>query len=283
MARILVFDSGVGGLSVLAALQKNLKPRENGHQWLFCSDNAFFPYGTKPEAELVDRVVTVLTHLQQRHQPDVIVIACNTASTVALPAVRQQIAVPVIGVVPAIKPAAALSQSRVIGLLATPGTIARPYTEALIRDFAADCTVVRVGSSELVWMAEDYLRSGMVDHARLYNILTPLRDAIHHQKLDTVVLACTHFPLLIEALHEQLPEIVHWVDSGDAIARRVDWCLEQLSPTLETTPPAITVSGHVALFTRKDAEVYKLQQALVHFRLQIIEEVMLDIPSRSGE
>ncbi len=277
MARILVFDSGVGGLSILSALQKTLKPRDSGHQWLFCSDNAFFPYGTKPEAELVSRVVTVLSCLHQQYQPDVIVIACNTASTVALPAVRAQIPVPVVGVVPALKPASAVSQSRVIGLLATPGTITRPYTEQLIQNFAADCTVIRVGSSELVWMTESFLRTGFVDNARLYDILTPLRDAISHQQLDTVVLACTHFPLLIEALREQLPEVKHWIDSGEAIARRVDWCLDQTESSHSSTTPFVP-QDHLALFTRLDETIADLKSALAHFQLLIINELQIGAP-----
>lgn len=267
MARILVFDSGVGGLSILSALQKNLSSHPHSHQWLFCSDNAFFPYGLKQEAELVERVVCVLKQLYAQYQPDVIVIACNTASTVALPAVREQIPIPIVGVVPAIKPAAALSQSRCIGLLATPGTIARPYTQQLIQEFAADCTVIPVGSSELVWMAENYLRTGIVDQPALYNILTPLRNAIIKQQLDTVVLACTHFPLLIDALREQLPEVKYWVDSGEAIARRVAWCLEKRVHDDSITHHTVNLDTHVAIFTRDDGNTDTLQRSLAHFHL----------------
>ncbi|HSC75508.1 MAG TPA: glutamate racemase, partial [Pseudomonadales bacterium] len=158
MARILVFDSGVGGLAILRALQRSTDLQHEPHQWLFCSDNAFFPYGTKKEDELIERVTDVLTALQDQHQPDIIVLACNTASTIALESVRARLSIPVVGVVPAIKPAARISQSRAIGILATPGTISRSYTQKLIDDFAADCHITRVGSSELVWMAEQYLR-----------------------------------------------------------------------------------------------------------------------------
>lgn len=264
MARILVFDSGVGGLSILSALQKNLKPQNGTHEWLFCSDNAYFPYGIRKEAELILRVTDVLTALQNQYRPDIMVLACNTASTIALEAVRRVLRTPVVGVVPAIKPAAALSQSRCIGLLATPGTISRPYTQQLIDEFAADCTIVRLGSSELVLMAEQYLRHGMIDQPGLHRILAPLRDAIAHQQLDTVVLACTHFPLLIDPLHEQLPEVKHWVDSGEAIARRVDWCLEQQDALPETGPSP----AHIALFTRMDNSVKEIERALTYFGLK---------------
>jgi glutamate racemase len=255
MARILVFDSGVGGLSILRALQHSKELQSEPHQWLFCSDNAFFPYGIKKEVELIERVSQVLTALQNQYHPDIIVLACNTASTVALESVRAILHTPVVGVVPAIKPAAQISQSRAIGLLATPGTITRPYTQKLIDDFAADCHITRVGSSELVQIAEQYLRTGMADQGELHRILTPLRDAISQRKLDTIVLACTHFPLLTAALHEQLPEIKYWVDSGDAIARRVVWCLEQRK---EKTPQPDPLPPNIALFTRMDSSVKEL-------------------------
>jgi glutamate racemase len=271
VARILVFDSGVGGLSILRAIQSQAGIHSAEHQWLFCSDNAFFPYGTKKEAELLARVSHVLTCLQAQYHPDIIVLACNTASTLALETVRAILSVPVIGVVPAIKPAAALSESRCIGLLATPATIARPYTQQLIDDFAQDCNIVRLGTSELVSMAEDLLRSGIIDQGALHRILSPFRDAIAHHHMDTVVLACTHFPLLSESLREQLPEIKHWVDSGAAIARRVAWQLEQRQ---ETNADAV-VDAPIALFTRLDEPVKKLARALSHFKCQDIRQLEL--------
>ena len=272
MARILVFDSGVGGLSILRAIQSHpaiLASAGQPHQWLFCSDNAFFPYGTKAEAALVQRVVQVLTALQAACRPDVVVVACNTASTVALAAVRAALPVPVVGVVPAIKPAARVSESRCIGLLATPGTIARAYTQQLIDEFAADCTVVRVGSSELVILVEAHLRGEPVNPAELQPIVAPLQAAIATQQLDTVVLACTHFPLVEEALRAQLPQVKHWVDSGEAIARRVAWCLEQVPPA----QPEGDAMDHLAFFTRLDASVEALRPALATFGLDTVREL----------
>jgi glutamate racemase len=273
MARILVFDSGVGGLSILRALQRCADLQQQPHQWLFCSDNAFFPYGTKKEDELIARVTVVLNALQNQVQPDIIVLACNTASTVALESVRSTLQTPVVGVVPAIKPAAQLSQTRSIGILATPGTINRPYTQKLIDDFASDCHITRVGSSELVWIAEQYLRTGMVDNTELHRILAPMRDAIAQSKLDTIVLACTHFPLIIEFLSEQLPEIRHWVDSGDAIARRVAWCLQQQEA--QPSPPTTSLPSNIALFTRLDENVKALERALGYFDLTDIQALNL--------
>jgi glutamate racemase len=213
--RILVFDSGVGGLSVLAEIHSRI-PRA---RLIYACDNEAFPYGTMGEEALVTRVDTVLRALISRLDPDILVVACNTASTLALPRIRAHFAKPVVGVVPAIKPAAALSRTRVIGLLATPGTVNRAYTRQLIDDFAGDCTVVRVGSSELVDMAEAKVRGVAPDPDRLRAIVAPLFD---NPATDTLVLACTHFPLLRQELETVAPRSVHWVDSGEAIARRVE-------------------------------------------------------------
>jgi glutamate racemase len=264
MARILVFDSGVGGLSILRSLKLNEDIQQHTHEWLFCSDNAFFPYGLKKEDELIARVSAVLQAICTQYQPDIIILACNTASTVALEAVRKTLTVPIVGVVPAIKPAAQLTESRCIGLLATPGTVARAYTQQLIDDFASDCRVERIGSNELVNVAEQYLRTGMVDQSEIYRAVAPFRAAISQHQLDTIVLACTHFPLIAESLRRQLPEIKYWVDSSDAIARRVASLLTQL-PEQSFTKTPIT---NIALFTRMDATVDSLQRALMYLGLE---------------
>ena len=275
MAKILVFDSGVGGLSILQAIQSHADIDKAAHQWLFCSDNDFFPYGTKPEAELISRVRKVLRALSKQYHPDIIVIACNTASTVALDAVRAELSMPIIGVVPAIKPAALLSKTRSIGLLATPGTIKRSYTQQLIDDFAGDCHIARLGSSELVEMAEDFLRTGRVDKQQLADILAPLSDAIRNHQLDTVVLACTHFPLLINALKEALPEVKYWVDSGEAIARRVLWCLSAL-PDNKILVEDDVQNSCTAYFTRHDEKSVVLGNTLNRFGLKRIAHFNID-------
>ncbi len=218
MARIAVYDSGVGGLSILAEIQKVLPDSS----LVFISDNAEYPYGTKEDLELLGRVMNVGDRLVNRYQPDLLVMACNTASTVCLPTLRARLTVPVVGVVPAIKPAAIFSQTRTIGLLATPATIKRPYTDHLIDDYASDCHVVRVGSSELVDMAESKLAGKPVDKKQLSKILAPFAE---NSNLDALVLACTHFPLLKDEITQVLTDQgrpdVHLVDSGQAIARQV--------------------------------------------------------------
>jgi glutamate racemase len=214
---ILVFDSGVGGLSIYQEVRQLLP----GCRYVYASDNQAFPYGTKKENEVVARVSQVLQSLMRRYAPNLLVVACNTASTVALPKIRDRINIPVVGVVPAIKPAASLSRTKVLGLLATPGTVRRAYTQSLIDEFASDCRVIRVGSSELVELAEDKLRGKSPDLAKIRDITSPLFDSELAPGLDTVVLGCTHFPLLREELEIVAPRKVMWVDSGRAIAERV--------------------------------------------------------------
>ena len=217
MATAIVFDSGVGGLSVFDCIAAALP----GLRLLYVADNAYFPYGTKEEAALVTRVRDLLAGLTERLHPDLIVVACNTASTVALPALRDALAVPIVGTVPAIKPAAQTSVTRVIGLLGTPGTVRRQYTQALIDEFAPDCTVLRHGSAELVELAEQKLRGEAIAPAAIERALAGLFDQPGGERIDTVVLACTHFPLLADELAAGAPRPLHWIDSGAAIARRV--------------------------------------------------------------
>ena len=147
---ILVFDSGVGGLTVFSELAK-ARPDA---RFVYAADDAGFPYGRLSEAELVARVLMVMERLVERHAPDLVVIACNTASTLVLPPLRQRFAIPFVGTVPAVKPAAALSRSRRIAVLATPGTVARDYTRGLVETYAKGCAVTLVGSWRLAALAE---------------------------------------------------------------------------------------------------------------------------------
>ena len=258
--KILIFDSGVGGLSIYQEI-RSLLPAA---RYVYASDNEAFPYGTKPEETVVSRVSVVLNRLTERFHPEVMVIACNTASTVALPKIRSQITIPVVGVVPAVKPAAQVSRSRVIGLLATPGTIKRTYTQNLIDEFAADCTVIRIGSSELVEMAEDKLRGRSVDKKKIQDIISPLFEGEDGARLDTVVLGCTHFPLLKTELESVAPRRVTWMDSGRAIARRVRFFLKGMSYGLGSSGEHSNDElSNVAVFTARDSDVLTLQPALL--------------------
>jgi glutamate racemase len=213
---LLFFDSGVGGLSVLGPTLKLLP----NAPIVYCADCAGFPYGRKSEAEIASRVPALLGRLVERFRPRLAVIACNTASTIALDHVRAALDLPVVGTVPAIKPGAEISKSRVIGVLGTEATVRQPYVDDLAARFAADCTLVRYGSPELVELAEAKLAGEEVSAADVRDAAQPMFEAADGERIDTVVLACTHFPLLEAELTAAFPH-VSYVDGGDGIARRI--------------------------------------------------------------
>jgi glutamate racemase len=247
---ILVFDSGVGGLSICQSLRK----AGIRLPLLYVADTAWFPYGLREEADLLQRVQQLMEPLIRQHRPSLVILACNTLSTLALPTLRAQFDVPFVGVVPAIKPAARQTQSGVIGLLATPATVKRPYTDQLIAEFAPHCEVLRVGSNELVLAAEHYFNTGQIDLDAIEHAIQPLIQAKQDKGLDTVVLGCTHFPLLVTQLDQLLPGI-QWIDSGDAIARRVKTLLTDQS--LDDGDASLTLT-----FTGAGAQAPGLPQAL---------------------
>lgn len=214
---LLVFDSGVGGLSVAGAIRA-LLPRA---PLVYVADRAGYPYGTKRPEEIEARVPAILGRLAERFDPELIVIACNTASTIALDSVRSALDLPIVGTVPAIKPAAALSRSRTIGVLGTDATVRQPYVDRLAAEFAADCNVVRHGSAELVDLAEAKLRGEPAELSEYRAILDGLFSRPGGEKVDTIVLACTHFPLVEEELARAAPRPVAFVDGKEGIARRV--------------------------------------------------------------
>lgn len=218
---ILIFDSGVGGLSVARCIRCQLP----GAHLTYLADNACFPYGDQPEELVSARCVSLVQQARLRQTVDVIVIACNTASTVVLPSLRAATDIPVVGVVPAIKPAARLSENGRIGLLATPATVKRAYLEQLVSEFAAECLIERVGHPDLVRWIEAWVAGASLPESQLRSALEPFRAA----NVDTVVLGCTHYPLIIDTLKALLPNVRHWVDSGEAIARRTAHLLEQRS------------------------------------------------------
>ncbi|MFN2472996.1 MAG: glutamate racemase [Sphingomicrobium sp.] len=215
-APLLFFDSGIGGLSVLGPT-RTLLPNA---PIVYAADSAGFPYGPRSEAEIAARVPALLGRLVERFRPRLAVIACNTASTIALDAVRAALDLPVVGTVPAIKPAATLSRSRVIGVLGTEATVRQPYVDDLASRFAADCTVLRHGSAELVAIAETKLGGETVTVDSVRCAVQPLLDQANGDRMDVVVLACTHFPLLGDELRAALPGTA-LVDGGAGIARRI--------------------------------------------------------------
>ncbi|MGA7071828.1 MAG: glutamate racemase [Bradyrhizobium sp.] len=216
---ILVFDSGLGGLTVLREV---VRARDDAH-YLYVADDAFFPYGHYSEEEIVTRVVPLIGELISAHRPDLVVIACNTASTLVMPHLRERYSVPFVGTVPAIKPACAASKTKRVSVLGTKGTVQREYTRGLIRDFAQGCEVTLVGSAELAALAETALSGGTVSEEAILAELEPCfvgaGDA--SKRTDTIVLACTHYPLLLDRLNRLAPWPVDWIDPAPAIARRV--------------------------------------------------------------
>jgi glutamate racemase len=215
---ILVFDSGLGGLTVLREI---VKARPDAH-YVYVADDVFFPYGQHSEDEIIARVVPLIGELISAHAPDLVVIACNTASTLVMSHLRSAYTVPFVGTVPAIKPACANSLTKRVSVLGTKGTVKREYTRALIRDFAQGCDVTLVGSPDLASLAESALSGVEVSDAAIVAELAPCfvgGDA--SARTDTVVLACTHYPLLLDRFVKLAPWPVDWIDPAPAIARRV--------------------------------------------------------------
>lgn len=214
---ILVFDSGVGGLTVF----REARRARPDARFIYLADDAGFPYGNQPEQALIARIVEVIGVAIQAHAPDLVVIACNTASTLALPELRACFKVPFVGTVPAIKPACAQSISKRIAVLGTQATVSREYTRALIREFAADCDVALVGSPKLASYAERELAGEPVSDAEISAEIAPCFTEEGARRTDTVVLACTHYPLLVHRFRALAPWPVDWLDPAPAIARRV--------------------------------------------------------------
>lgn len=259
---LLIFDSGVGGLSVLRAIRAALPQAP----LVYVADNAGFPYGTKTEIEIDTRVPALLGRLTERYHPRLIVIACNTASTIALGAARAALDMPVVGTVPAIKPAAELSRTRAIGVLGTRATVRQPYVDRLSDEFAADCLVLRHGSARLVELAEAKLRGELTGAEDYRRELAGLLDQPGGDRIDTIVLACTHFPLVEEELAAVAPRPIAFVDGAAGIARRVRHLTEGQSWP-DTTPPGI------AVFTGPPGPTPALRQSLKNFGLDRIEQL----------
>ncbi|AYA41474.1 glutamate racemase [Xenorhabdus nematophila] len=258
---ILVFDSGVGGLSVYKEIRKLLPDLH----YIYAFDNEAFPYGEKTADVIIDRVVKVVDAIQKKHPLAVVVIACNTASTVSLPVLRERFSFPVVGVVPAIKPAAKLSCNRIVGLLATRATVNRGYTKELITRFATDCQVHSIGSAELVELAERKLHGKDVPLDELEKVLKPwLRMK---EPPDTVILGCTHFPLIAEELSQVLPDGTRLIDSGAAIARRTAWLIKNRADLFLTTV------DNLAYCTKLDADSEALSPVLYEYGFLTLEKL----------
>lgn len=259
---ILVFDSGLGGLTVFREV---VKARPDAH-YVYVADDAFFPYGQHGEAELTARIVPLMAAVIIAHAPDLVVIACNTASTLVLPHLRARFTVPFVGTVPAIKPACATSRSRLVSVLGTEATVRREYTRALIRDFGQGCDVTLVGAAHLAATAEAALRGEAVSDVVIAREIAPcFVTAGDGRRTDAVVLACTHYPLLIDRLVRLAPWPVDWVDPAPAIARRVTGLMGSSAAGSPRGSASI-------IFTSGEAPTTALAMALAQFGLVPVYE-----------
>ena len=250
---ILVFDSGLGGLTVLREV---VAARPDAH-YVYVADDAFFPYGHHSEEAIIARVVPLIGELIATHAPDLVVIACNTASTLVLSHLRAAYRTPFVGTVPAIKPACASSRTKRVSVLGTRGTVQREYTRGLIRDFAGGCEVTLVGSPELASLAETALSGGEIaDRDILAEIAPCFVGDEAPARTDTIVLACTHYPLLLDRLARLAPWPVDWIDPAPAIARRVS---DLLGPAGQESDQV----GAEMIFTSK--KPHTLSRALMPF------------------
>jgi glutamate racemase len=260
--KILVFDSGVGGLTVFREIAR-ARPDA---QFVYAADDALFPYGKIPEAALIERVVGLMEDFIAVHRPDLVVIACNTASVQVLPALRARFSLPFVGTVPAIKPACAASQSKRVSVLGTEATVTREYTHALIRHYGEGCDLTLVGSAQLATLAEAALAGQAVDDAAIRAEIEACFVTDGTERTDTVVLACTHFPLLLERYERLAPWPVRWIDPAPAIARRV----------VELVGPAVggkAGNGAKAVFTSGRAPTGDLAGAFARFGLSVAQTV----------
>lgn len=249
---VLIFDSGIGGLSVLKEMRIILPTV----RYIYVADDAAFPYGAWEEEALLSRMTKLFGRLIEKYRPGMIVIGCNTASTLAIEHLRQNFPDEIfVGTVPAVKPAAERTKSGLVSILATPGTVKRQYTRDLIRQYATKCHVRLVGSENLAELAETYMRSGFVDERIVEKEIAPCFVEMDGKRTDIVVLACTHYPFLANRFRKTAPWPVDWIDTCEAIARRT----LSLSEAIEFAPRVVGESD-MALFTsdRPAPEVIRL-------------------------
>lgn len=262
---ILMFDSGIGGLTVLREARV-LMP---DHRLVYVADDAAFPYGDWEEGALNERIVRLFGELLEKYDPEIAVIPCNTASTLSLADLRKAYPdTPFVGTVPAIKPAAERTKSGLVSVLATPGTVKRQYTRDLISTWAQKCHVRLVGSTQLARLAEVYMRDGFVDEEAVRTETAPCFIEKDGRRTDIVVLACTHYPFLVNRMRKTAPWPVDWIDSGEAIARRA---LSLLKPVDAKKAPARHAAElhDIAVFT-SGAPDFAARRLMQGFGLDVV-------------
>jgi len=239
---VIIFDSGFGGLSVVREIRRQMPALS----LVYVADDAAFPYGGMEAEHLKAHVVTTVSRIIDRFAPSAVVIACNTASTLVLEPLRAEHDLPFVGTVPAIKPAARLTQSGLIAVLATPATIERDYTRDLISQFAETCHVRLVGAPLLAEMAEAHMLGGRIDRNALWDQVAPCFYELDGRRADIIALACTHYPFLTDRMQSIAPWRVTWLDPAEAIARRLEQVTNGRDFGVRTDEPVLLTSGHSA-------------------------------------
>ncbi len=257
---LLFFDTGIGGLSVLRESQALIP----GAPIIYAADYAGMPYGMKSETEIAARIPALLGRLVERYKPQLVTIACNTASTIALDFVRSALDIPVVGTVPAVKPASQLSKTRTIGLLGTKATIRQAYVDRLVSQFAADTCLLRFATPELVYAAEAKLRGEKPDPQVLSDALSGLLDQDGGENIDVIILACTHFPLVEAELQKLAPRPIKFVDGAKGIARRIRFLTADQNWPEEKTPGKFVTTGSIN-------DIIPYHKALEAFNISIFE------------
>ncbi|OCG01005.1 glutamate racemase [Gilliamella sp. wkB195] len=261
---VLVFDSGIGGLSIYNEIYNKIPYL----RYIYAFDNEMFPYGDKSSEFLIKRVSHIIDTIIESYSINLAVIACNTASTICLPSLRSKFSFPIVGVVPAIKPASIITTNKCIGLLATKATIQRAYTSNLIKEFAPDCNVKLLGLSELAYIAENKLQGIAVDMQQLEMLMQPWLNLPVIP--DTIVLGCTHYPFIKDELKLLFPNTT-FIDSGNAIASRVYSLLnERFDLKSVTTQPS---TDNIVLSTLCNQQVEKLMEKLSKYNLDKYQRI----------
>lgn len=263
--RLAVIDSGIGGLSVVSELRKQVPDADI----VYVADNAGFPYGGLADDAVIGRCERITAALLRLADPAAVVVACNTATTIALAALRARFTVPFVGCVPAIKWAAKVSKSRTFGLLATPATVRREYLRELIARFADGCTVLTHGSSRLAAVAERQFRGLPVDHTIMREELDALLTAPGGEALDTIVLGCTHYTFVLADLKALAPPDLTWLDPAGAVARRVRAFLSALPPD---APRETQLPANSAIFTAPLDDAERMHERLQPFGLTLLPD-----------
>lgn len=263
---VLVFDSGIGGLSIYNEIYNKIPYL----RYIYAFDNEMFPYGDKSSEFLIKRVSHIIDTIIESYSIDLAVIACNTASTICLPSLRSKFSFPIVGVVPAIKPASIITKNKCIGLLATKATIQRAYTSNLIKEFAPDCNVKLLGLSELAYIAENKLQGIAVDMQQLEMLMQPWLNLPVIP--DTIVLGCTHYPFIKDELKLLFPNTT-FIDSGNAIASRVYSLLNERFDLKSVTTQSST--DNIVLSTLCNQQVEKLMEKLSKYNLDKYQRISI--------